>query len=93
MATKAAKSPGERKRFILDLEDKIRKATEIVRRSPDDMHCKSIVLGFMDTETNRHCGINVSGEVTYHEPKTRVLQYTTTSLPRDGMLVSSTCPC
>ena len=76
MANKTAKNPAETKRFLLDLEDKIRKVNEVVGRTPDDMHCKSIVLGFIDTETNRHCGINVGANITYHELKTRVLQYT-----------------
>ena len=40
------------------------------------MYNKSIVLGFPDVETNRHCGINVGASVSYHELKTRVLQYT-----------------
>lgn len=46
MANKSAKTPSETKRFILDLGDKIRKVTDIVGRGPDDMRCKSIVLGF-----------------------------------------------
>ena len=61
---------------MLDLEDRIREIIEIVGRAPDDMDCKSIVLGFLDVETNRHCGINVGASVSYHELKTRVLQYT-----------------
>ena len=76
MATRTAKNPSETKKFMLDLEDRIRKVIEIVGRAPGDMHCKSIVLGFLDVETNRHCGINVGASVPYHELKTRVLQYT-----------------
>ena len=74
MANRVAKNPGETKRFLLDLEDKIRRVSEIVGRNPDDIHCKSIVLWFMDAETNRHCGIKVGGSITFHELKTRVLQ-------------------
>ena len=48
MANKVAKKPSETKKFLLDLEDKIRRVNEIVGRNPDDMRCKSIVLGFMD---------------------------------------------
>ena len=75
-ANKVAKNPSETKRFLLDLADKIRRVNEIVGRNRDDMHCKSIVLGFMDAETNRHCGINVGESITFHELKARVLQYT-----------------
>ena len=69
MANKVAKNPKETKKFLFDLEDKIRRVNEIVGRNPDDMHCKSIVLGFMDAETNRQCGINVGGSITFHELK------------------------
>lgn len=65
MAKKTAKNPGETKKLLLDLEDKIRKVNEIVGKSPGDMHCKSIVLGFIDAETNRHCGINVGASISY----------------------------
>ena len=67
MANKVAKNPSETKKFLLDLEDKIRRVNVIVGRNPDDMHCKSIVFGFMDAETNRHCGINVGERITFHE--------------------------
>ena len=73
MATKTARNPSETKEFMLDLEDRIRKVIEVVGRAPDDMHCKSIVLGFLDVETNRHCGTKVGASVSYHELKTTVL--------------------
>ena len=75
-ANKVAKNPSETKKFLLDLEDKIRRVNEIVGRNPDDMRCKSIALGFMDAETNRHCGINVGESISLHDLKHRVLQYT-----------------
>jgi hypothetical protein len=93
MANKTAKNPAETKKFLLDLEDKRRRVEEIVGKSPDDMHCKSIVLGFMDAETNRHCGDNVGGSISFHDLKNRVLQYTNAvgakSHPSDRMDVSA----
>ena len=73
MATKTAKNPTEAEKFMLGLEDRIRKVIEVVGRAPDYMHCKSIVLGFLDVVTNRHCGINVGASESHHEHKTRVL--------------------
>lgn len=84
MVKKEAKTPAETKQLVLDLEDKIRKVTEVTGTPPSDQHTKSILAGLMDKETSMHCGVHISSGMTYEELKHRILQFVNAMMARSS---------
>ena len=82
MVKHVARNPAKTKRMVLELEDKIRKVTEVTGDRPSDQHTRSFLAGFIDKETSMHCGVQLSSSVSDEDLKIRVLQFVNAMMAR-----------
>ena len=79
MVTKPAKNLKEVRQFMVDLEAKRMKLTEIATDIPEDKSMRAILIGILDDSTRKHLGDQLT-RLTYAEARARIADFITVNL-------------
>lgn len=75
MVAKLAKTPGETRSLLMELERRVKVAEDVTVESISDMHSKSILVGILDPVTRQHTAMHRGTRASYDQLKRVVLEF------------------
>ena len=82
MVAKPAKTPGETRFLITELERRVKLVEDVTGEDVSDNHVKSILVGFLDPTTRQHTAMAHGSKYTSDQLKKVVLEFVNNVTPR-----------